>query len=76
MRGHGSSVKFPLTRKWEIQSPFLKRNEEDMGNYRAESATSVPSKIMEKILLKTVLMHKENKEVNGNIQDSFLKHKS
>lgn len=47
-----------------------------MGNYRAESATSAPSRTVEQILLKTMVMHKENNEVNGNIQHSFLKHKS
>lgn len=47
-----------------------------MGNYKAESATLAPNKIMEQILLKTMLMHKGNREVNGNIQHIFLKHKS
>ncbi|KFV46068.1 hypothetical protein N341_00647, partial [Tyto alba] len=42
---------------------FKKGNKADPGNYSPVSLTSMPSKVVEKILLEIMLKHMENKEV-------------
>ncbi|KFV70918.1 hypothetical protein N307_04242, partial [Dryobates pubescens] len=42
---------------------FKKGKKEDPGNYRLVSLTSIPGKVMEQLILSTVLRHSKDKRV-------------
>ncbi|KAJ7409031.1 hypothetical protein BTVI_58107 [Pitangus sulphuratus] len=54
----------------------LKGKMEDPGNYRPVSLTSMPAKVMEKIILGTSGKHMKDNTVFGHTQQSFLRGKS
>ena len=75
LRSCGSPVKFPLTETGETNLVFKKSRKEDPRNYRPVSLTSVPGKVMELVLLATMLRHMENKEATGDSQHDFTEGK-
>ena len=71
------SVKFPVDGKLANVVPIFKKGKkEDPGNYRPVSLTSVPGKIMEKIILGVVEKHLKNYIMVDNSQRGFTREKS
>ncbi|CAM4590417.1 unnamed protein product [Caretta caretta] len=63
-------------KKANIVSIFKIGKKENLGNYRLVSVTSVPGKIMEKVLKESILKHLEERKVIRNSQHGFTKGKS
>ncbi|KAJ7405703.1 hypothetical protein WISP_138052 [Willisornis vidua] len=59
-----------------IVTIFKKSKKEDPTNYRTVSLTSVPDKVMEKIILGSIEKHLKDNTVTGHNQHSFMRGKS
>ncbi|KAJ7413878.1 RNA-directed DNA polymerase from mobile element jockey-like protein [Pitangus sulphuratus] len=62
---------------WKLANIVMifKKSKEDPGNYRPVSLTSVPGKVMEKIILGSIEKHLKDNAVIGHSQHGFMRGK-
>ncbi|PKU46357.1 rna-directed dna polymerase from mobile element jockey- hypothetical protein [Limosa lapponica baueri] len=63
-------------RKAKVIPVFKKGKKEDRGNYRPVSLTSIPGKVMERLILGAISEHVEEKKAIRSSQHGFVKGKS
>ncbi|GAB0199208.1 mitochondrial enolase superfamily member 1 [Grus japonensis] len=63
-------------RKASVTPVFKKGKEEDPGNYKPVSLTSISGKVMEQLILGVMSKHVEEKKVIRSGQHEFMKEKS
>ncbi|KAK4833053.1 hypothetical protein QYF61_027555, partial [Mycteria americana] len=67
----------PVDWKLTNVTPIYKNSQkEDSGNYRPVSLTSVPEKVMERIILSTITWHVQDNQVIGSSQHGLMKGRS
>jgi len=62
-------------RKASVTPVFKKGKKEDPGNYRLVILTSIPGKMMEKLILEVIINQVEEKKVIRSSQHGFTKGK-
>ncbi|KAJ7422873.1 hypothetical protein WISP_36334 [Willisornis vidua] len=62
-------------KKVSITLVFKKGKKENPGNYQKVSFTSIPGKVMEPLILETIIIHMNDKKVIRNSQHGFNKGK-
>ncbi|PKU42968.1 rna-directed dna polymerase from mobile element jockey- hypothetical protein [Limosa lapponica baueri] len=73
---HSTTVLSEDWRKANVIPVFKKGKKEDPENYRPVSLTSIPGKVMERIILGVISEHMEEKKAIGSSQHGFTKGKS
>ena len=63
-------------RKTNVTPVFKNGNQEDPGNYRLVSLTSIPGKVMEQLIVDVISKLAEKKKVIRSSQYGFTKEKS
>jgi len=63
-------------RKANVTPIFKKGKKEDPGNYRSVSLTSIPGKVMERLILEVIIKQVEETKVIRSSQHGFTKGKS
>ena len=70
------SILPPIWKKADISAIFKKREKKKPENYRPISLTSVPCKLMEKLVRDIIVRHMTENNLFSNAQHGFIKGKS
>ena len=73
LKGLGNQGRLLRTGRKQMSLIFRKGKKEDAGNYRLVSLTLTPRKVMEQILLGTILKYMQDKKAIGSSQHGFTK---
>ena len=76
IRGSPWSCQFPVDRKVANVLPVIKKSKKDPNSYGPVSLTSVPSKIMEKMMLGVIEKHLKDNSDFGRSQHKLMRERS